>query len=153
MAERKGSNANGKSAKPKKELAKYSYRSSSTIRAEKRQRATSATKRTVRRPVSGFVEFLRERAVVGLAVGFVLGTQIQTVVKQFISSFVDPLFQLLFAGNKALSLRTFTLHFDGRHANFGWGAVVYALLDFLFVAATIYAVIKIFQLDKLDKKK
>lgn len=104
-------------------------------------------------PVGGFVEFLRERAVVGLAVGFVLGTQVQTVVKQLISSFVDPMFQLLFSGNKALSNRTFTLHFDGRHANFGWGAVVYALLDFMFVAFAIYAVIKLFQLDKLDKKK
>jgi large-conductance mechanosensitive channel len=142
-----------KAADPKKELPKYSYRSSSTIRAEKRQHAASATRSVVSRPVSGFTEFLRERAVVGLAVGFVLGTQVQTVVKQFISSFVDPLFQLLFSGNKALSSRTFTLHFDGRHANFGWGAVVYALLDFIFVAATIYAVIKIFQLDKLDKKK
>lgn len=103
-------------------------------------------------PVGGFVEFLRERAVVGLAVAFVLGTQVQTVVKQLIASFVDPLFQLLFSGNKTLSTRTFTLHFDGRYANFGWGALVYTLIDFLFVAFAIYAVIKLFQLDKLDKK-
>ncbi|HEY1835360.1 MAG TPA: MscL family protein [Candidatus Saccharimonadales bacterium] len=151
MAERKGPKS--KSTSSKKELPKYSYRSANTVRAEKRQRVASATKRAARRPVSGFAEFLRERAVVGLAVGFVLGTQVQTVVKQFISSFVDPLFQLLFSGNKALSSRTFTLHFDGRHANFGWGEVAYALLDFLFVAATIYVVIKIFKLDKLDKKK
>ena len=103
-------------------------------------------------PFGGFVQFLRERAVVGLAVGFVLGTQVQTVVKQLISSFIDPLFQLLLPGNRALSSRTFTWHFDGRHANFGWGALIYALLDFIFVAFAIYAVIKFFQLDKLDKK-
>jgi large conductance mechanosensitive channel protein len=104
------------------------------------------------RPVGGFINFLREHAVVGLAVAFVLGSQIQTVVKQLISSFVDPLFQLLFPGNKTLSTRTFTLHFSGRHANFGWGALVYTFIDFLFVAFAIYAVIKLFQLDKLDKK-
>jgi large-conductance mechanosensitive channel len=104
------------------------------------------------RPAAGFVEFLRERAVVGLAVAFVLGTQVQTVVKQLISSFVDPLFQLLFPGNKALSNRTFTLHFDSRHANFGWGALAYTFIDFIFVAFAVYAVIKLFQLDKLDKK-
>lgn len=104
------------------------------------------------RPATGFIEFLREKAVVGLAVAFVLGTQVQTVVKQFISSFVDPMFQLLFSGNKALSNRTFTLHFDGRHANFGWGALAYTFIDFIFVAFAIYAVIKIFSLDKLDKK-
>jgi large-conductance mechanosensitive channel len=103
--------------------------------------------------LSGFVDFLREHAIVGLAVGFVLATQIQAVVKQLIASFIDPLFQLLLAGNKTLSQRTFTLHFNGHSAQFGWGAVVYALIDFIFVAVTIYAIIRIFNLDKLDKKK
>lgn len=115
--------------------------------AKKKTSVVVATK-----PFGGFVEFLRERAVVGLAVAFVLGTQIQTVVKQLIASFIDPMFQLLFSGNKALSNRTFTLHFDGRFANFGWGALVYTFIDFIFVAFAIYAVIKFFQLDKLDKK-
>lgn len=114
--------------------------------------AKNTTVTVATRPVNGFVEFLRERAVVGLAVAFVLGTQVQTVVKQLIASFVDPMFQLLFSGNKALSTRTFTLHFDGRHANFGWGALAYTLIDFIFVAFAVYAVIKLFQLDKLDKK-
>lgn len=104
------------------------------------------------KPVTGFVNFLREHAIVGLAVGFVLGTQVQTVVKAFISGFIDPLFLLAFPGNKSLSQRTFTLSFDGRHADFGWGSLAYALLDFLVVAGAIYLVIRIFQLDKLDKK-
>ena len=120
-----------------------------------KQPTASRKKTTVEvatRPVGGFVEFLRERAVVGLAVAFVLGTQVQTVVKQLISSFVNPLFQLLFPGNTSLSNRTFTLHFDGRHADFGWGALAYTLIDFIFIAFAIYAVIKLFQLDKLDKK-
>lgn len=121
---------------------------STTTKRSPRSRVTAAATR----PASGFVEFLRERAVVGLAVGFVLGTQIQTVVKQLISSFINPAFQLLFSGNKALSDRTFTLHFNNRHANFGWGALAYAIIDFLFVAFSIYFVIKFFRLDKLDKK-
>lgn len=116
-----------------------------------RNRSLSAD--LITQPVGGFTDFLREKAIVGLAVGFVLGTQVQTVVKQLISSFIDPLFQLLLPGEKTLSSRTFTLHFNGRHADFGWGAIVYALLDFLFIAAAIYAIIKIFQLDKLDKPK
>src|SRR5579872_7222120 len=75
--------------------------------------------------ISGFFDFLRENAVVSLAVGFVLATQVQTVVKQMIASFIDPLFQLIVPGNQSLSARTFTLHFNGRHANFGWGSLVY----------------------------
>jgi len=103
------------------------------------------------KPVSGFVDFLRQHAIVGLAIGFVFGTQVQTVVKQLISSFIDPLFVLIFPGNKTLSARTFTLHFDGRSANFGWGALTFAVIDFLFIAVAVYAVIKVLKLDKLDK--
>jgi len=102
-------------------------------------------------PAAGFVNFLREHAVVGLAIGFVIGTQVQTLVKQLVASFIDPLFQLLFG--QALSQRTSTLHWHGRAASFGWGAFVYGLLDFIFVLAAIYFIVKFFNLDKLDKPK
>jgi large conductance mechanosensitive channel protein len=101
--------------------------------------------------VGGFIDFLREHAIVGLAVGFAIGTQAQSLVKTLVSSFIDPLFQLLFGG--ALSKQTFTLHFRSHHANFGWGSFVYGLLDFIFVLAAIYFIIKVFNLDKLDKPK
>lgn len=101
--------------------------------------------------VSGFVSFLRERAIVGLAVGFVVATQVQGVVKQLIASFLDPLSTLLF-GTK-LSTQTFTLHLHSRSADFGWGAFVYSLVTFLLIVASIYAIIKLFKLDKLDAPK
>jgi len=99
-------------------------------------------------PVSGFLDFLREHAVVSLAIAFVIGLQSQTLVKQLVSSFIDPMFKLLFG--QALSLRTFTLHFHGRSANFAWGAFAYGLLDFLFVIGAVYAIVKVLNLDKLD---
>lgn len=104
-------------------------------------------------PISGFVGFLREHAIVGLAVGFAIATQVQGVVKQLTASFINPLFQLIFPGNTELSARTFTLHFNGHHADFGWGAVLYTVIDLLFVLAIIYFVIRFFRLDKLDKPK
>ncbi|HVU59717.1 MAG TPA: MscL family protein [Candidatus Saccharimonadales bacterium] len=107
----------------------------------------------VRDSVNGFLNFLREYGVLGLAVGFVLGSQVQAVVKQIIASFIDPLFALIFPGETTLSARTFTLHFDGRHANFGWGAVMYDLIDFLFIAATVYVIIKLLQLDRLKPQQ
>jgi large conductance mechanosensitive channel len=103
-------------------------------------------------PVSGFTEFLRQNAIIGLAVGFVVGTQVQGVVKQLIASFINPLSALLFGGT-ALSSRTFTVHFNHQSANFGWGQFVYTLVDFLFVLIVIYIIIKSFKLDKLDKPK
>lgn len=102
-------------------------------------------------PVTGFVSFLREHAIVGLAVGFAIGSQAQTVIKQFIASFIDPLSNLLF-GSK-LSTETSTVYFHGRTAAFGWGAMVYTIIDFLFILAAIYFVLKVFKLDKLDKPK
>jgi large-conductance mechanosensitive channel len=103
-------------------------------------------------PVTGFVGFLREHAVVGLAVGFAIATQAQSVIKQLIASFIDPLYALLVNGEK-LSTKTLTLNFHGRTQQFGWGAFVYTLIDFLFVLVAIYVIIKFFNLDKLDKPK
>ena len=102
-------------------------------------------------PVGGFVDFLREHAVVGLAIGFIIGLQAQTLVKQLVSSFIDPAFQLFFG--QTLQSRTFVLSFSGRNIHFGWGAFVYQLLDFVFVLAAIYAIVKFFSLDELDKPK
>lgn len=101
----------------------------------------------VNEPIEGFIGFLKEYAVVGLAVGFAVGSQAQQVVKQILSSFIDPLFQLVFG--KILSTRTFTLHFKGHAADFGWGGLLYSILNFLFVLAAIYTIIKVFKLDKL----
>lgn len=102
--------------------------------------------------VTGFVDFLRERAVVGLAIGFVIGTQMQTVVKALIDSIITPLFQLLVPGNETLPDRIWSLRLGGHSADFKWGALVYALLNFLFVVLTIYIVLRLFKLDRLDKK-
>lgn len=102
-------------------------------------------------PGKGFVGFLRERAVVGLAIGFVVATQMQTLIKQLISSFLDPMTKLLFS--QKLSEKTATLHYHGRSADFGWGQFIYAFIYFLFVLFAVYLIVKFFQLDKLDKKK
>jgi len=102
-------------------------------------------------PLDGFVSFLREHAIVGLAVGFAIATQVQAVVKQLIASFIDPLYGLFFT--QKLSDKTLTLHWHDRAQSFAWGAFAYTLLDFIFVIAIIYAIIKIFNLDKWDKPK
>lgn len=101
-------------------------------------------------PVGGFLNFIREHAIIGLAVGFAIATQVQAIVRQLIASFIDPLYAVLFNGQK-LSSMSLTLHWHGRQAIFGWGAFVYALIDFLFVLAIIYIAIKILHLEKLDK--
>ncbi|MGH7142113.1 MAG: MscL family protein [Candidatus Saccharimonadales bacterium] len=103
-------------------------------------------------PISGFTDFLRQNAIVGLAIGFVIGTQVQVVVKQLIASFINPLTALVFGG-VAISSKTYTLHVGHQSAVFGWGSFVYTLVDFIFVLLVIYIIIKTFRLDKIDKPK
>lgn len=104
--------------------------------------------------VHGFANFLREYSVVGLAVGFVAGSQVAVVVKQIVASFIEPLFQLF--SDKDLRAQSFTVHVNalGSHhaAIFRWGAAVYTLLEFLFILITIYVTIKLFKLDRFQKK-
>jgi large conductance mechanosensitive channel len=107
----------------------------------------------VTKQVSGFVDFLREQSVVGLAIGLVLGTQAKALVDQLVLSFLNPLTGLLLPGEGTLKQKTFDFTFNGKTAQFGWGAFVSSFLTFVLVAAIVYYVFRGLRLDKLDKKK
>lgn len=102
-------------------------------------------------PGTGFVTFLREHAIVGLAVGFVIATQVQSLVKLLVDSFLNPVTQLLFGST--LTSHSFHLTFHGRTVPFNWGQFAYGFLDFLFVLLTVYILVSMLKLEKLDKPK
>jgi large-conductance mechanosensitive channel len=102
-------------------------------------------------PVDDFTDFLRKHAIVGLSIAFIIGNQMASFVKVLVENFIDPLTKLLFG--TALSQRTFTMHFQDRAVNFGWGIVFYNIIIIMLLLVVIFAVIKIFSLDKLDPKK
>lgn len=104
----------------------------------------------VSQPVEGFVGFIKENAVVSVAIGFAIGSQAQPFVKSIISSFIEPSFKLLFGST--LASQKFTLSFGGRSEDFVWGAVANNLLNFLFFLAAIYLIVKLFKLDKFKKE-
>lgn len=103
--------------------------------------------------VSGFMTFVREQGVVGLAVGLVLGTQVKTLVDQLVASFINPLIGLVLPGGGTLTEKTFGLTLFSKTAEFGYGAFIAVLISFLTVAGVIYFVVKGLKLDKIDKKK
>ena len=107
----------------------------------------------VTKQVSGFIDFLREQSVVGLAIGLVLGTQAKALVDQLVLSFLNPLTGLLLPGEGTLKQKVFEVSLNGKVAAFGWGAFVSSFLTFVLVAAIVYYVFKGLRLDKLDKKK
>src|SRR5580765_121025 len=105
----------------------------------------------LRDQVNGFAAFLREYSVVGLAVGFVIGLQAQTLMKQLLDSFLTPLLNL-WLGND-LAKRHFTLGNGADMVTFAWGKFVYAFISFLFVLFIIYLIVKLLRLDKFAGKK
>jgi len=104
----------------------------------------------VREQVGGFANFLREYAVVGLAIGFVVGQQANAVMKQLVDSFVKPWVAVLFGDD--LNKRVAVLHHGTAPVPLPWGAFIYSFIDFFFVVVAIYVVIKLFRLDKLKKR-
>lgn len=126
--------------------------SSSGRGRQKRSKASIVVDVVTPAAVGGFVGFLREHAVVGLAVGIVIGTQLKSIVDSLNNGFISPLFGLLFGGT-SLEKHVATVHWHGRAAVLAWGALAYQVVDFIFVMIVIYALIKIFNLDKLDQPK
>jgi len=103
------------------------------------------------RLLAGFISFVREKGVVGLAVGLAIGTAATVLVKQIVDSVITPAVGLLI-GDKGLNTLDFTITVGSREETFAIGALVNELIKFLAVAAVIYFVVMGLKLDKLDKK-
>lgn len=99
--------------------------------------------------MKGFLNFVREQGVVGLAVGFILGGAISKVVSAIVTDIVDPLLGFVLGAAEGLKTASIKL---GDSAIL-WGDLVSVVIDFLVVAAVVYFLVKGLKLDKLDKKK
>lgn len=100
----------------------------------------------------GFINFMREQGVIGLAIGLVLGVQVKAVVDQMVASFIDPVLGLLLPGSGSLESKTYTLTVGDQQAVFTYGAFLNVFISFVVVAAVIYILFKVLKLEKLDKK-
>lgn len=109
----------------------------------------------LKKPLDGFMDFVREQGVVGLAVGLTLGTAVTVFVKSIVDNLVNPIIGTFLPGSSALATKSFCLDkVDGVCTNrLGWGAVLSNFISFLAIAAVVYFAVKGLKLDKLDKKK
>lgn len=98
--------------------------------------------------MKGFLNFVREQGVVGLAVGFILGGAVSGVVKSVVEDVVNPLLGLILG--KAEGLMEATLMIGT--ATIKYGSLISTLINFLVIAAVVYFGVKSLGLDKLDKK-
>ena len=99
--------------------------------------------------MKGFIDFIREQGVVGLAVGFVLGGAVSKVVTALVTDIINPLLNM--AMGKVGDLKTAS--FGIGTAQILYGDMISVFIDFIVVALVVYFGVKIFGLEKLDKKK
>ncbi|MFZ1257894.1 MAG: MscL family protein [Candidatus Saccharimonas sp.] len=102
---------------------------------------------------SGFMNFIREQGVVGLAVGLAIGAAAGDTVKKLVDAVISPIVQLLIGSQAGLNQAVWQLKIGDRVGDFAWGAFVSSLITLLATAFVVYQLIHIMKLDRLDKKK
>ena len=134
-----------------KKLVSKSAKAAAKVVAIKEKKIVSAAIKDTH--MAGFVNFIREQGVVGMAVGLAIGTAAGDTVKKLVTAFIDPLVQLIVGSQQGLQSASFTVEIAGRRGEFLYGAFISSLITLIAVAFVIYAIVHFLKLDKLDKKK
>lgn len=99
--------------------------------------------------LNGFMDFVREQGVVGLAVGFILGGAVAKVVSSLVTDIINPIVGLALGSAEGLKGATVKIG----EATLAYGSFIATLLDFAIIAGVVYLGVKIIGLDRLDKSK
>jgi len=98
-----------------------------------------------KRAFGGFLDFVRERGVMGLAIGFVLGSAVQKVVTAFVTDLLNPIISIVLG--RAENFKDFKI------GTFLIGDFIMVTIDFLILCLIVYIAFKLLGLEKLDKQK
>ncbi len=98
--------------------------------------------------MKGFLDFIREQGVVGLAVGFILGGAVSKTVSSLVDNIINPIVGALL-GKVALADKMVSMG----GVSLKYGAFISTVVDFVIVAAVIYFGVSALGLNKLDKAK
>jgi len=99
--------------------------------------------------MKGFLQFIREQGVIGLAVGFIMGGSITKMVTSFVNDVINPIIGILIG--KAGDLESNYIQIGS--AKIMWGSFINSVIDFTIIAFIVYFAVKILKLDKLDNAK
>ncbi len=99
--------------------------------------------------MQGFLNFIREQGVVGLAVGFILGGAVSKVVSALVTDIINPILGVVLGSAEGLKEAYFSIG----SAKIMYGDFISVIVDFLVIALVVYYGVKVIGLDKLDKAK
>ena len=95
--------------------------------------------------MQGFIHFIREQGVVGLAIGFILGGAVSKLVTSLVQDILQPLLGLVIGRTDELSSLSL--------GHMAYGHFLVSLIDFTVVAAVVYFIFRGLKLNKLDVGK
>lgn len=96
--------------------------------------------------VKGFLDFIRERGVMGLAIGFIMGGAVSKITTSLSSDVLNPMIASVFGGSTARIG-------DWAIGSVAIGKFIASIIDFLVLALVVYLIFRVLGLDTLDKKQ
>lgn len=103
----------------------------------------------IKKQLQGFIEFIKSKGIIGLAIGFVMGGSVTKLITSFVNDLINPIIGLLIG--RAGDLKNNYIQIGT--AKIMWGNFVNSVLDFLIIAFVVYFSFKILGIDKDKKSK
>ncbi len=103
----------------------------------------------IKKQLQGFIDFIKSKGVLSLAVGFVMGSAVTKLTTSFVNDLINPFIGLLIGRAGDLKDNYFIVG----SAKIMWGNFVNTFIDFLVIALVIYFSLQILGLDKDKSNK
>lgn len=99
--------------------------------------------------MKGFLEFIREKGVIGLAIGIMMGGAVTKLVTSLVNDVINPILGPVLGAAGKLSEAILVLG----PISIRWGSFINSVIDFVIIASVVYFGVKMLKLDKIDKNK
>lgn len=100
--------------------------------------------------IKEFAEFIREKGVLGLAVGIITGAAVTKMVSSIVDNLLSPLVGAITGAAGNLADMAYTVPMTT--ITFKYGAVISSLIDLVAVLLVVYLLFVKSPLNKIDKK-
>ena len=97
---------------------------------------------------NGFIEFIREQGVVGLAIGFILGGAVSKMVSSLVTDILNPIIGIILGKVELVNMSVRV-----GSTTIAYGNFISNLIDFSLIALVVYIGFRTLRLDRLKKQE
>jgi large conductance mechanosensitive channel len=107
----------------------------------------------VNKQLKDFLQFVKDKGVIGLAVGLAIGVQVGNTVSAIVEGLINPIVAFIVGDTSGLESASWTvIDLADRQLVIGWGLIFSALITLLGVAAVVFYAVKLLKIDTKEKK-